>query len=151
MKNARAMLAGILAAISLAAIADEVPGLDSGWMQMLDTHAFKAFYGASTQTAENPFAGTMWNRVDYATDQGGTSSTYRTVVFLVKFRCADHKAAIARMIKYSGNKALVSDVVTPDAKLQWIDMTAESPKDTEAAAVFSAAQSDYETTCEKGE
>jgi len=151
MKTSCAILASLLATASFGALADDAPSLDSGWMQMLGTHAFKAYYGASTQTAENPFAGTMWNRIDYATDQSGTSGTYRTAVFLVKFGCADHKAAIARMIRYSGKKAVVSDVTTPDAKLQWVDVKADSPKSPEAAAVFSAAQIDYETTCEKGE
>jgi hypothetical protein len=151
MKTRHALLAGILAATAFAAIADDAPGLDSNWMLMLNTHTYKAFYGASTQTSENPFAGTMWNRIDYAVDQGGPVGAYKTVVFLVKFGCADHKAAIVRTVKYSGKKAVVSDSTTPDASLQWVDVKAVPPKDMEAATVFAVARVDYESTCEKGE
>lgn len=151
MKINHALLAGILAATAFAAMADDAPGLDSNWMVMLNTHTYKAFYGASTQTAENPFAGTMWNRIDYAVDQGGATGGYKSAVFLVRFRCADHKAAITRMIKYSDKKSVVSDVTTPDAKLQWIDVKSAPSKDMEAATAFAVARVDYESTCEKGE
>lgn len=152
MKTKHALLAGIAAAASFAAVADDSPGLDSHWMLMLNTHTYKAFYGASTQTAENPFAGTMWNRIDYAVDQqGGPVGGYRTEVVLVKFGCADHKAAIVRTVTYSDKKAVVSDTTTPDANLQWVDVKAAPPKDMKAATVFYVARVDYESACEKGE
>ena len=128
MKSIRSLLLVAMATVSMAAIADDTPSLESHWMAMLKTPGYQAFYGMPAAISENPYVGTLWNRIDFAQVQASPNGNYQTEILLMRFDCSARKAAVARSIKYSDKKAVISDVTTSDGQLKYFDVNGKAPQ-----------------------